>query len=82
MPPESYYSYCCNLNFNIRAAANTVPSRSSGVYHPFPLSVYFNCIGNESSLTDCQATGTLQCTFNNIARVQCAGDMVTGIVRD
>ena len=50
------------------------------MYYPFPLGVYFNCVGNESSLTDCRAAGTLQCTFNNTARVQCAGEMITGII--
>ena len=50
------------------------------MYHPFPLGVYVNCVGNESSLTDCHAAGTLQCTFYNTARVQCAGEMVTGIM--
>ena len=52
------------------------------LYHPFPLGVYFNCLGNESSLADCRATGTLLCNFENIAGVQCAGEMVTGTVNE
>jgi hypothetical protein len=68
------FYYC--LNFSC-AAAVALP-RSVSMHHPFPLGVYFNCFGNESSLTDCRATGTLLCTFNNTARVRCAGEMVTG----
>ena len=54
------------------------------MYHPFPLGIYFNCFGNESLLADCRATGTLLsvCNFENIAGVQCAGEMVTGTVND
>ena len=48
------------------------------MYHPFPLGVYFNCFGNESSLKDCHATGTLLCNSENTAGVQCTGDEVAG----
>ena len=59
------------------AAAITVPHLS--MFHPFLLGVYFNCFGNESSLADCRATGTLLCNSDNIAGVQCAGEIVAGM---
>ena len=65
---------------HVCAGADILLPCSFSVYHPFPLGVYFNCVGNESSLTDCRAAGTLLCTFNNTARVQCAGETVTGTV--
>ena len=50
-----------------------------GLYHPFPLDVYFDCIGSESSLSDCVATESLeQCNSQNIAGVQCMGEIVEG----
>lgn len=48
------------------------------LYHPFSLGVYFDCIGNESSLADCVATESLLCNFQNIAGVQCIGEIVEG----
>ena len=65
---------------HVCAGADILLPRSFSVYYPFPLGVYFNCVGNESSLTDCRAAGSLLCTFNNNARVQCAGETVTGTV--
>ena len=68
-------------NMHAYAAADILLPRSFSVYYPFPLGIYFNCIGNESSLTDCRTAGTLLCSFNNIARVRCAGETVTGTIK-
>ena len=41
--------------------------------------VYFNCFGNESSLSHCRTSST-SCNFANTAGVFCKGDEITGMV--
>ena len=68
----NYYSWLQNQNFHTGASAY----RNS--FHPFPLGSYYNCFGNESSLSDCQSTSSSSCDSNDAARVYCGGDVITG----
>ena len=45
--------------------------------HPLTYGAYFNCFGNESSLSNCQTSST-SCNFANTAGVFCRGDVITG----
>ena len=48
--------------------------------HPFPSTTYFNCFGNETSLSNCQSsTSTSLCGSEDAAGVYCKGDVITGI---
>ena len=47
--------------------------------HPFPSDMYFNCFGNETSLSSCRSTSTL-CRSDDVAGVYCKGDIITGII--
>ena len=46
--------------------------------HLFPLGSYFNCFGNETSLSSCQSLTSSSCDSNNAAGVHCRGDVITG----
>lgn len=46
--------------------------------HPIPSGMYFNCFGNETSLSNCQKS-TTTCDFANVAGIYCTGDLITGI---
>ena len=48
--------------------------------HPFPLGMYFNCFGNETSLSSCQSAST-SCLSDDVAGVHCKGAVITGAVR-
>jgi hypothetical protein len=61
---------------------DTVQYRNSyfGI-HPYPSSIYFNCFGNESMLSNCQSPSlSSSCGSDDIAGVHCKGDVITGIV--
>lgn len=49
--------------------------------HPFPSTTYFNCFGNETSLSNCQSSTSTssQCGSEDAAGVHCKGDVITGI---
>ena len=68
----NYYSWLQNQNFHTGASAY------HNSFHPFPLGSYYNCFGNESSLSDCRSTSSSSCDRNDAARVYCRGDVITG----
>ena len=51
--------------------------------HPFPSGNYFNCFGNETSLSSCQSSTSessiSSCGSDDAAGVHCRGDIITGI---
>ena len=49
--------------------------------HPFPSSIYFNCFGNESVISNCPSTSlSSPCNSGYVAGVHCKGDVITGIL--
>ena len=47
--------------------------------HLFPLGSYYNCFGNESSLSGCRSHSS-PCRSDDVAGVHCKGDQITGIL--
>ena len=46
---------------------------------PIHLSTYYNCFGNESSLSNCRTSSTSSCdSVRDAAGVNCKGDVITG----
>ena len=73
-------SYTYDIN-NFCLAVNTVHIGAIGYHnlgvHPFPSTVYFNCFGNESSLSSCRSSSTSSCRSDNTAGVFCRGEVIT-----
>ena len=48
--------------------------------HLFPSGIYFNCFGNETSLSSCQSSTSSisSCGSDDAAGVHCRGDVITG----
>ena len=63
----------------IHLGANTYSNSYFGD-HLFPSGMYFNCFGNESSLSNCQTSTSTSCDFANTAGVYCTGEEITGII--
>ena len=50
--------------------------------HPIPLGSYFNCYGNESSLSSCQNSTSSCNSVTDAVGVYCTGEVITGNLRD
>ena len=46
--------------------------------HPFQSDIYFNCFGNESSLSSCQSSTYSSCGSEDAAGVYCKGELIIG----
>ena len=72
-----YASYIAIVIITIHAGAVRYRSSYFGV-HPFQSDIYFNCFGNESSLSSCQSSTYSSCGSEDAAGVHCRGELITG----
>ena len=79
---KSLYYYLCTHCIIIHTHTHNMSgaiaySNSYFGHHSLPSNIYFNCFGNESSLSSCQSS-TTTCNFANTAGVYCKGDVISG----